>query len=314
MDKGNMKPALLVMAAGMGSRYGKLKQIDPVDEEGHKIVDFSVYDAMHTGFGEVVFVIKEENLEDFKEAVGNRIGRKFPVRYAFQSLDALPEGFLVPEGRIKPWGTAQAVLSAAEVINTPFAVINADDFYGRRAFEVMGEFLKSCPEASGGMETYAMTAFTLNKTLTENGSVSRGIVESTEDGYMRSVTERTRIEQEGEGARFTEDDGKTWVSLSGSEAVSMNFWGFTPSVMPELKKAFKEFLVSLPSSADPLKAECQLPGVIDSLIKAGRARVKILSSGEQWYGVTYQEDKPRLSAGLKELKDKGLYPAKLWEN
>ncbi|MCR4909240.1 MAG: nucleotidyltransferase [Lachnospiraceae bacterium] len=314
MDKRDIKPALLVMAAGMGSRYGKLKQIDPVDEEGHVILDFSVYDAMLSGFGEAVFVIKEENLTDFREAVGNRIGRKFPVRYAFQSLNSLPEGFSVPEGRVKPWGTAQAVLSASEVINTPFAVINADDFYGRHAFTVMADFLKSASSVPGEPAGYAMTAFILNKTLTKNGSVSRGIVESSGEGLLLSVTERTRIEQDGEGAKFTTDEGKTWVHLSGSELVSMNFWGFTPSLFPALKNAFRKFLEALPASKDPLKAECQLPGVVDGMIKDGKARVKILSSDEQWYGVTYQEDKPGLSEGLKSLKEKGLYPSRLWES
>ncbi len=308
-----MKPTLLVMAAGMGSRYGGLKQIDPVDPEGQKILDFSVYDAMRAGFGDVVFVIKDEISEAFREAVGDKISRHFPVRYAFQRLNALPEGFSVPEGRTKPWGTAQAVLAAADIISAPFAVINADDFYGRQAYEVMADFLTGLLNGEGEIPTYAMTAFTLGKTLTENGSVSRGIVELSDDGFMRSVTERTRIEKDGVAAKYTTDDGATWVPLTGKEHASMNFWGFGPSLLPELGAAFASFLSSLSGSADPIKAECQLPAVIDALVQAGKAKVKILTSEEQWYGVTYQEDKPLLTAGIERLKEQGVYPRVLWE-
>ncbi len=304
------KPALVIMAAGMGSRYGGLKQIDPVDAQGNKIIDFSIYDAWKSGFGKVIFVIKEENLKDFQEAVGDRVAEHIPVEYAFQKLDAIPEGFSVPEGRVKPWGTAQAVLSASELLNEPFAVINADDFYGREAFSKMYDFLVNAKDDE--KYRYAMVGFVLKNTLTENGYVSRGICSLTEDGFLDTVTERTHIEKDGDAAKFTEDDGETWVSLTGNEPVSMNFWGFGTSVLPELKKAFSEFLSELPNNANPLKAECYLPGVIDSLIREGKATAEVLRSSDRWFGVTYKEDKPVVTASIQKLKDAGVYPEKLW--
>ena len=303
-----MKPALIIMAAGMGSRYGGLKQIDTVDDAGDKIVDFSVYDAMKAGFGKVVFVSKKENEADFREALGDRISNHIEVDYAFQDLSDIPEGFTVPEGRVKPWGTAQAVLSAAEKVRTPFAVINADDFYGREAFTKIHDFLVN----GNGENEYAMVSFILRNTLTENGYVSRGICSVDEEGFLKSVTERTHIEADGEKARYTLDGGESWIPLSGDEAVSMNIWGFSPSFMEELRNAFRDFLSELPKAEDPLKAECYLPGVVDKMLKEGRARVRVLSSSDRWFGVTYKEDKDNVKRSITDLKNKGIYPERLW--
>ncbi len=307
----DIKPALVIMAAGMGSRYGGLKQIDPVDEQGDKILDFSIYDALQAGFGKVVFIIKKENEKDFREALGDRVAEHIPVEYAFQSLSAVPEGFKVPEKRSKPWGTAQAVLSARELLDTPFAVINADDFYGRTAFKEMRDFLVKT--ADDELYRYGMAGFKLKNTLTENGSVARGICKVTEDGYLSSVTERTSIEPDGEDARYTEDGGKTWQPLSGDSIVSMNFWGFGPSILPELDKAFKLFLEKLPESTDPLKAECYLPMVVDSLIRSRLASVNVLPTFDKWFGVTYREDKKSVSSAIQKLKADGIYPEYLWK-
>ena len=303
-----MKPALIIMAAGMGSRYGGLKQIDTVDDAGDKIVDFSVYDAMKAGFGKVVFVIKKENEADFREALGDRISNHIEVDYAFQDLSDIPEGFTVPGGRVKPWGTAQAVLSAAEKVRTPFAVINADDFYGREAFTKIHDFLVN----GNGENEYAMVSFILRNTLTENGYVSRGICSVDEEGFLKSVTERTHIEADGEKARYTLDGGESWIPLSGDEAVSMNIWGFSPSFMEELRNAFRDFLSDLPKAEDPLKAECYLPGVVDRMLKEGRAKVRVLSSSDRWFGVTYKEDKDNVKRSITDLKNKGIYPERLW--
>ena len=304
-----MKPTLVIMAAGMGSRYGGLKQIDTVDDAGDKIVDFSIYDAMKAGFGKVVFVIKKENEADFREALGDRISEHIEVEYAFQDLKDIPEGFTVPEGRIKPWGTAQAVLSAAEKVHTPFAVINADDFYGREAFTKIHDFLT---EDRSSENEYAMVSFILRNTLTENGYVSRGICDIDEGGFLKSVTERTHIEADGEKAKYTLDGGESYVPLSGDEAVSMNIWGFSLSFMDELKAAFRSFLGDLPKAEDPLKAEYYLPGVVDNMLKEGRAKVRVLSSSDRWFGVTYKEDKENVKKSIQDLKNKGIYPERLW--
>ncbi len=305
-----MKPALLIMAAGMGSRYGGLKQIDTVDDEGNKIVDFSIYDAWRVGFGKVVFVIKKENEADFRKAIGERVEKHIDVAYAFQDLHDIPEGYKVPEGRIKPWGTAQAVLSAAGVLQEPFAVINADDFYGREAFVKIHDFLKEQGERDEN--EYAMVGFLLKNTLTENGYVSRGICSADENGFLQGVTERTRIEKDGERAKYSLDDGKTWLPLTGDEIVSMNIWGFSLSFMDELKSAFERFIGELGGDSDPLKAECYLPSVVDGMIKEGRARVRMLSSADRWFGVTYKEDKENVRRSVEELKKKGVYPERLW--
>ena len=305
------KPTLVIMAAGMGSRYGGLKQIDPVDSEGNKIVDFSIYDALRAGFGKVIFIIKEENREAFKEAIVDRINGKIDVELAFQKLDDIPEGVKIPEGREKPWGTAQAVLAARDLIDGPFAVINADDFYGREAFEKMHDFLVETEDDE--LYRYSMVGFVLRNTLTENGYVSRGICNVTEDGFLAGVTERTHIEKAGDAAKYTEDDGATYVDLTGDESVSMNFWGFGKSFIPELSKAFEEFMRNIDKATNPLKAECYLPAVVDSLIKDGKASAKVLKSNDKWFGVTYKEDKANVMASIAKLKEEGVYPEKLWQ-
>jgi len=305
-----VKPALVVMAAGMGSRYGGLKQIDPVDKEGHKIIDFSIYDAWKAGFGKVIFIIKKENEADFREAIGTEIPKRIPVEYAFQSLEDVPAGVKIPEGRKKPWGTAQAVLAARDLLDTPFAVINADDFYGREAFEKMCGFLKTHEDDE--KYRYGMVGFILKNTLTENGYVSRGICSVDENGFLTGVTERTHIEKDGDAAKYTEDGGETYVSLTGEEPVSMNFWGFSLSIISELSRYFEEFMRDLQRSEDPLKAECYLPKVVDSLIKEGKAAAEVLTSRDRWFGVTYKEDKPMVMSSIQELKDRGIYPERLF--
>ncbi len=304
------KPILLIMAAGMGSRYGGLKQLDKVDSEGNKIIDFSIYDAKRAGFGKVIFIIKKENENDFKEAVGDRIENSIPVEYVYQDLKNIPEGAEVPEGRVKPWGTAHAVLSAKEALDASFAVINADDFYGREAFKKICEFLTDHPEPEN--TEYAMVSFILRNTLTDNGYVSRGICSLDQAGFLQDVTERTRIVRNGEGAAYSEDEGETWIPLRGDESVSMNIWGFSLSFIPELEKAFSAFMEGLKETPDPLKAECYLPKVVDDLIKENKASVQVLNSSEKWFGVTYKEDRPFVMESIKGLKDKGIYPERLW--
>ena len=303
-------PVLVIMAAGMGSRYGGLKQIDPVDDQGNKIIDFSIYDAIRAGFKKVIFVIKKENEQDFRSCIGDMVKGHVEVEYAFQELSDIPAGQSIPEGRVKPWGTAHAVLSARKLINGPFAVINADDFYGREAFVKMCDFLKS--HEDDDRYRYGMVGFILKNTLTENGYVSRGICSVDEDGFLTGVTERTHIERDGEAAKYTEDDGKTYVKLTGEEPVSMNFWGFSLSILSELSRYFEEFMKDLDKKADPLKAECYLPVVVDSLIKEGKATTEVLTSGDRWFGVTYKEDKPVVMSSIQELKDRGIYPERLF--
>ena len=329
------KPILLVMAAGMGSRYGGLKQIDPVGSHGEIILDFSLYDALLAGFERVVFVIKEENEEDFRKLIDERAGKYLEVNYAFQKKDDLPDGYQVPEGREKPWGTAHAVYSARQYIDAPFCVINADDYYGPGAFQIIYEFLEQLPEQTDvqgehAKETYAMVAFQLDKTLTENGHVARGVCEVSENGILDRVTERTKImwrplsdvEDEADPTvyeademprvpAYTEDDGKTWNRLSPDAPVSMNFWGFGSSFMDAIAEGFPEFLDSK-ALADPMKAEYFLPSVVTEKIEDGSAEVKVLRSADKWYGVTYKEDKETVVNALQSMKDNGLYPEKLW--
>ena len=333
-EKSTNKPILLVMAAGMGSRYGGLKQIDPVGNHGEIILDFSLYDAMLAGFERVVFVIKEENEEAFRELIDDRAGKYLEVNYAFQKKEDLPEGYEVPEGREKPWGTAHAVYSARDYIDAPFCVINADDYYGPGAFQTIYEFLEQLAEQGehdpDAKEKYAMVAFQLSKTLTENGHVARGVCEVSEGNILKSVTERTKImwrpltDVEGHGAQdaagddeearvpaFTEDDGETWNELPVDAPVSMNFWGFGRSFMDAIEDGFPEFMDSK-ALADPLKAEYFLPSVVTEKIEDGSAEVKVLYSGDKWYGVTYKEDKETVVDALQSMKDNGMYPEKLW--
>ena len=310
MAHNSVQPTLVVMAAGMGSRYGGLKQIDPVDPQGHIIMDFSVYDAIKAGFGKVVFVIKRENEAAFKEAFGDRIATQIPTEIVFQELENLPEGYAVPEGRVKPWGTGHAVLSCADVVDTPFVVINADDFYGRDAFYKAAEYLRIHTDEED-LYHYVMVAYRLENTLTENGHVARGVCSTDEDGYLTGITERTKIYKKGDKAAYTEDDGETFTELEPDVPVSMNMWGFTPGFLKELRDRFPRFLDEN-LKTNPLKCEYFLPFVVDELLKEKRAAVKVEKSTDRWFGVTYKEDKPVVEANIRRLKEEGVYPDELW--
>ena len=303
------KPVLVIMAAGMGSRYGGLKQIDPVDEQGHIIMDFSIFDAKRAGFEKVIFVIKKEIEKDFKEVIGNRIEKVVDVAYAFQDLHNIPDGYEVPAGRVKPWGTAHAVLSCKDLIDGPFAVINADDYYGRDAFQKIYDFLST--HEDNEKYCYTMVGYQLENTLTENGHVARGICEMNEAGELVSVTERTRIEKRDGGAAFTEDDGATWTTLPEGTIVSMNMWGFTEGFLGEIDNGFEAFLEE-GLKKNPLKCEYFLPTVVSNLLTQDKATVSVLTSEDKWYGVTYKEDKPVVEQAIKDFKKVGLYPEKLW--
>lgn len=297
------------MAAGMGSRYGGLKQIDPVDEYGHIIMDFSIYDAVKAGFEKVIFIIKKENEQDFKEKIGNRMEQQIQVEYVYQEIENLPEGFSVPEGRVKPWGTAHAVLSCLSAVDGPFAVINADDYYGQQAFQMIYDQLLAHEDTDRFQ--YTMVGYLLENTLTENGHVARGVCETNDSGKLTKITERVRIEKRENGPAFTEDDGATWTPLAGDAVVSMNMWGFTKSMMAEIRDRFAAFLTEN-LDKNPLKCEYFLPFVVDELIREGRAEVTVLKSKDRWYGVTYREDKPVVVKAIQSLKEQGLYPQKLW--
>lgn len=305
------KPVLVIMAAGMGSRYGGLKQIDPIDDQGHIIMDFSVYDAIRAGFQKVVFIIKRENLEIFKEKIGDRIKDHIEVEYVFQDIDNIPEGFSVPEGRTKPWGTGHAVVSCHGKIKGPFAVINADDFYGRHAFSMIYDFLSNNKDQD--KYSYAMVGYILENTLTEYGYVSRGVCTTNSEGKLIGITERIRIEKkEGGKAYYTEDNGLSWVPVDNDSIVSMNMWGFTQSMLDELKNRFRTFFeVIVPQN--PLKAEYYLPEVVGQLLKEEKAEVKVLKSVDRWYGVTYKEDKEMVVSAIEKMKRNGIYPDKLWD-
>ena len=306
----SQKPVLVIMAAGMGSRYGGLKQIDPVDREGDLIIDFSIFDAVEAGFEKVVFIIKKSIEKEFKEHIGNRMEKHVQVEYVYQENNRLPDGFEVPEGRVKPWGTGHAILCCSEVIDGPFAVINADDYYGKSAFKAIYDRLASCGD--DGKYQYAMVAYHLYNTLTENGHVARGICTVDADGHLADIHERTRIEKHGDQAEYTEDDGATWEKLGEDTLVSMNLWGFTSSILKELKARFVPFLEKN-LSVNPLKCEYFLPFVVDELLKEGKAEVTVLKSVDRWYGVTYKEDKKMVTDAIQGMKDGGLYPKKLWE-
>ena len=297
-------PTLVILAAGMGSRFGGLKQIRPVDERGHAIIDYSLFDAYRAGFRRVVFIIKHEIEADFKAAVGTRMEKYFDVKYVFQQLDMLPEGYAVPEGRVKPWGTGHAVLCCKNAVDGPFAVINADDFYGPGAYQAIYDFLaQDRPESE-----HAMVAYLLRNTVTENGYVARGVCQ-VEDGLLTGVTERTHIEKRGGDAAYTED-GETWQPLSGDVPVSMNFWGFSPAMLRELEARFPAWLdASL--KTNPLKGEYFLPSVANAVIEEGLGTVRVLPCREQWYGMTYKEDLPGVAAALKSMRENGIYPEKL---
>ena len=304
------KPVLVVMAAGMGSRYGGLKQIDPVGNCGEAILDFSIYDAHEAGFETIVIIIKDAIKKDFMEMVDTRL-QKAPVeiRYAYQELDKLPEGYTVPEGRTKPWGTSHAVLCAKDAIDgAPFAVINADDYYGKSAYKVMYDAL--CKLQDDDKFNYCMVGYEVGKTVTENGSVARGVCYANEEGYLTEVVERTRIEKQPDGIRYTED-GENWVDLADDTIVSMNMWGFTPSFLTAIEEGFAAFLDKA-LVENPLKGEYFLPFVVSTLLNQGKAQVQVLTSPDKWYGVTYAADKPVVMAALKEKGEEGLYPYSLW--
>ena len=303
------KPVLVVMAAGMGSRYGGMKQIDPVGPNGQVIVDYSLYDARRAGFETVIFVIKHEIEETFKAAIGDRVAKVMKVKYAFQQLDELPAGFAIPEGRVKPWGTCHAVLAAKDLIDGPFAVINADDYYGPEAFKVIYDYLST--HADGTVYDYCMVSYLLKNTVSENGSVARGVCVANEDGTLRSVTERTRIETYENGIHYTEDGGESWHDLPADAPVSMNLWGFGESFLDEAERRFAGWLTEH-LEQNPLKCEYFLPLVVSELIDEGKAAVKILHSRDKWYGVTYREDKPTVVAAIAQKTQDGLYPEDLW--
>lgn len=304
------KPVLVIMAAGMGSRYGGLKQIDPVDNEGHIIMDFSIYDAKRAGFEKVVFIIKKAIEKEFKAGIGDRISQYMDVEYVYQELDTLPEGFEVPEGRVKPFGTGHAILSCKDVVDGPFAVINADDYYGVHAFQEIYNYLTENEDDE--KYHYAMVGYILSNTLTENGYVSRGICEMDKDAFLTGITERTHIEQRDMGVQFTEDDGQTWEDIAADSIVSMNMFGFTASMLKELECRFPEFLEK-GLKENPMKCEYFLPSVVSDLIEEDKADVKVLRSEDRWYGITYKEDKEAVVSAVQKLKDTGVYPQHLWE-
>ena len=303
------KPVLVVLAAGMGSRYGGLKQIDPVGSHGEAILDYSLYDAREAGFETAVIIIKEAIKKDFMETVGARLQNcPMEIRYAYQEMDKyIPDGFAIPADRVKPWGTSHAVLCAKnEIDGAPFAVINADDYYGKSAFREVYNFLSN---ATGDYD-YCMVGYQLGKTVTDHGSVARGVCVVDEKGYLVKVDERTRIEKYEGGIHFTED-GENWTDLTYETPVSMNLWGFTSTFLPELEKNFPDFLEkTVPTN--PPKAEYLLPWSVSQLLTAGKATVKVLRSADKWYGVTYAADKPQVVAALKEKTAEGLYPDGLW--
>ena len=303
-------PVLVIMAAGMGSRYGGLKQIDPVGVCGEKIIDFSLFDARRAGFRKALFIIKEELLPDFQEAVFQKASRYMEIQWVFQKLTDVPEGATVPEGRAKPWGTGHAALTAARVLgDAPYAVINADDFYGREAFEKIYRFLKNARD--GAKLDFAMVGYYLRNTVTENGYVSRGVCQ-IENGLLQSITERTHIEKRDQGIAFTEDNGATWTPLAQDAVVSMNLWGFTPGFTAALEKDFLRFFQEdVPKN--PEKAEFFLPFVVNDLLARNKAQVTVLSSADKWYGVTYKEDKETVMEAIRAMTERGEYPAPLWK-
>ncbi len=306
------KPILVVMAAGMGSRYGGLKQIDPVGSQGEAILDYSLFDAHEAGFETAVIIIKEAIKKDFMDTVGARL-QKAPmeIRYAYQELDKLPQGYTVPEGRTKPWGTCHAVVCAREAIGSaPFAVINADDYYGKAAFREIYNYLSA--HGDDDKYRYCMVGYELGKTVTDNGSVARGVCQVNSDGYLESVVERTKIEKCADGIRFTEDDGKTWTPLGDKTTVSMNMWGFTPSFAAESQARFPAFLDKA-LQENPMKGEYFLPSTVSALLAEDKATVKMLYSPDKWYGVTYAADKPVVVEALRTMTAQGLYPDGLWK-
>lgn len=300
------EPILVIMAAGMGSRYGGLKQIDPITKEGEMIIDFSIYDAIRAGFKRAVLIIKEEHEQDFKEVISNRLSEHIEITYVHQSLERLPKGYSVPEGRAKPWGTTHAIWCCKEVVDAPFVVLNADDYYGPEAFVHMYEHL--CKVQLQDEIEYAMVGYILNNTLTDHGHVTRGLCQM-EAGYLTEIVERKQIERQEGVVRYLEGD--RWVDVAPDRLVSMNMWALTPQVFPQLEADLVDFLeYEVPLNVE--KAECLIPTTIGKLITKGKAKVKMYASHDTWQGVTYKEDKPGVMAALTVLKQQGLYPEQLW--
>ena len=325
------EPILVIMAAGMGSRFGGLKQIEPISDKGEIILDFSLYDAVMAGFRKAIFVIKKENEDDFRALIDEKAGKYIDVAYAYQELTDLPQGYTVPEGRTKPWGTAHAVLAARKHADGPIAVINADDYYGPGAFQTMYEFLAKAEEqtetaanaqreaaaaqtrqAQPARQHYCMVGYEIENTLTENGFVSRGVCETDASGMLTGITERTKLRWQGEKIVYTDDDGAVLGEIPRGQIVSMNFWGFPASMLREMEAGFPAVLDKI-LAENPLKGEYFLPGVVDRLLHEGKADVKVLRSRDRWYGVTYKEDKESVVNALQSMKDKGEYPDKLWK-
>ena len=302
----SVKPTLVVLAAGIGSRYGGLKQIDPIGPAGEIVIDYSIFDAIRAGFGKIVFIIRRDIEEAFRAKLEPNIKGRVAIDYVFQDMTSeLPAGFQIPAERKKPWGTTHATLVAKGVVKEPFGVVNADDFYGRQSYEVLAEFLRNVKPDT---PSYAIVGFVLRNTLSEHGTVSRGVCQADARGNLQTVVERLKIEKAGRAARYL--DGETWVPLTADEPVSMNMWGFTPNFFAQAESAFRDFIAQ---SGTLPKSECLLPTTVDNLIKRGAATVKLLASTESWLGVTYPEDKPAVAAGVKKLVDAGLYPAPLWQ-
>ncbi|MDY4411276.1 MAG: nucleotidyltransferase [Prevotella sp.] len=304
-----MKPTLLLLAAGMGSRYGGLKQLDGLGPNGETIMDYSIYDAIQAGFGKIVWVIRKDFEQDFREKILSKYEGHIPCEIVFQSLDKIPAGYTVPEGRTKPWGTNHAVMMAKDVIKEPFCVINCDDFYNRDCFKVIGKFLSELPEGSKGK--YAMVGFRVANTLSDNGSVSRGVCGKDDNNHLTSCVERTEILRNDEGKVAYKDEKGEWVTIGDNTPVSMNVWGFTPEYFDYSEQYFKEFLDSDATKANP-KAEYLIPWVVDKLIKSGKATCEVLDTTSKWFGVTYSADRPGVVAKIKQLVDEGVYPNKLF--
>lgn len=299
------KPVLVIMAAGMGSRYGGLKQMDPIDPEGHFIMDYSIYDAREAGFEKVIFIIKKELEKDFNERIVSRVSRTMETECVFQSIDDLPEGYQVPEGRIKPWGTGHALYACRNVVDGPFVAINADDYYGKQAFRDLYNHLSSTDE--GVPSKFAMSGYLLENTVTKNGHVARGICTVSPEGFLSDIVERTRIEVLPDGIGYSEDDGLSWKLFPENVIVSMNMWGFTRAFLDEAVKSFPTFLDNT-LKTNPLKGEFYIPSIVDSMLVEGKATVKVLTTPDKWFGVTYAADKENVVAAIAKMKADGLYP------